>query len=90
MVGLCHVHYCRICATKYVFIAGFCFLGSLAVTEDDSGSNTDEEFCVQLDDDAGGLERDIPLSLSFGGSAGTYHFGSIIIILKPLLMCTVY
>ena len=63
---------------------------SFTVTEDDSGSNTDEEFCVQLDDDAGGLERDIPLSLSFGGSAGTYHFGSIIIILKPLLMCTVY
>ena len=49
---------------------------SFSVTEEDSGSNTDEEFCVQIDRV---LERDIPLSLSFGGSAGTSHLGSIII-----------
>ena len=68
-----------------MFFAGFIFLDlwvsgpnsgvslvdptSFTVTEEDSGS---VEFCVQIDRV---LERDIPLSLSFGGSAGTSHLG---------------
>ena len=42
---------------------------SFSVTEGDNSAVV--PFCVQLDDVAGGLERDIPLSISVGGSAGT-------------------
>ena len=34
---------------------------NFTVIEEDLGNDTDLQFCVQLDDDAGGLERDIDL-----------------------------